>query len=114
MARRILHMRTRRQLQDLVSIGPAMLRDFKLLGVRSVAQLARRDARSLYESLCRATGRAQDLCVLDTFSAAVAQARNPRLPAAQCQWWYWSRRRKASDHRASGRAAKRGRRRQSS
>jgi hypothetical protein len=25
----------------------------------------------------------------------VAQARNPLLPAAQCQWWYWSRLRKA-------------------
>jgi hypothetical protein len=25
----------------------------------------------------------------------VAQARNPLLPAEQCQWWYWSRQRKA-------------------
>jgi predicted RecB family nuclease len=32
-----------RQLSDLVSIGPAMLRDFELLGVRTVAQLARRN-----------------------------------------------------------------------
>ncbi len=90
-------MTDRRQLADLVSIGPAMLRDFQLLGVRSVAQLARRSPHALYEALCRATGQAQDLCVLDTFSAAVAQARNPRLPARQCQWWYWSRRRKAAD-----------------
>jgi len=90
-------MATPRQLADLVSIGPAMLRDFELLGVRSVAQLARRDSRSLYESLCRATGKAQDLCVFDTFAAAVAQARNPHLPTEKCQWWYWSRRRKAAD-----------------
>jgi hypothetical protein len=27
----------------------------------------------------------------------VAQARNPRLPARQKQWWYWSRLRKAHD-----------------
>jgi len=33
--------------------------------------------------------------VLDVFRAAVAQARDPRLPAEQCQWWYWSRKRKA-------------------
>jgi len=101
-------MRAQRQLCDLVSVGPAMLRDFQRLGVRSVAQLARRSPRSLYEGLCRATGQSQDLCVLDVFAAAVAQARNPRLPAAQRQWWYWSRRRKAADARqrrgASGRA----------
>ena len=92
-------MRDERQLSDLVSIGPAMLRDFEMLGVRSVAELARRTPESLYEGLCRVTGRAQDLCVLDTFAAAVAQARNPRLPAEQRQWWYWSRKRKAAESR---------------
>jgi len=90
-------MRDKRLLGDLVSIGPAMLRDFELLGVRSVRGLARRNPRSLYEQLCRARGQAQDLCVFDTFRAAVAQARNPRLPAAQREWWYWSRKRKAAE-----------------
>jgi len=100
-------MPAQRQLRDLVSIGPAMLRDFEKLGVRTVAQLARRSPRGLYEGLCRVTGQAQDLCVLDAFSAAVAQARNPRLPAAQRQWWYWSRRRKAADARGRRRASAR-------
>jgi len=90
-------MRKQRLLSDLVSIGPAMIRDFEMLGVRSVAELARRNPHTLYEELCKATGQAQDLCVLDTFCAAVAQARNPRLPAAQRQWWYWSRKRKAEE-----------------
>ena len=84
-----------RQLADLISIGPAMLRDFGMLGIRSIAQLARQNPRRMYERLGRLTGQRQDPCVLDTFCAAVAQARNPRLPAAQCQWWYWSRKRKA-------------------
>jgi len=92
-------MRDQRELRDLESIGPAMLRDFELLGVRSVAALARRNPESLYEGLCRARGKAQDVCVLDTFCAAVAQARNPRLPAEQRQWWYWSRKRKAAERR---------------
>jgi hypothetical protein len=86
-----------RSLEDLVSIGPAMLRDFELLGIRSVAQLARQKPESLYEKLCRVTGKSQDICCLDVFSAAVAQARNPRLPAEQRQWWFWSRKRKARD-----------------
>src|SRR4029077_11099979 len=87
-------MGTARQLGDLVSIGPAMLQDFERLGIRSVAELARQNPQRMYARLSRATGRRQDPCVLDTFCAAVAQARNPRLPAEQCQWWYWSRKRK--------------------
>jgi nucleotidyltransferase/DNA polymerase involved in DNA repair len=83
-----------RQLADLVSIGPAMLRDFELLKIRSVAQLARQNPRKLCEKLGRVARQHQDICVLDVFSAAVAQARNPRLDAEKCQWWWWSKRRK--------------------
>jgi len=89
-----------RQLEDLISVGPAMVRDFKLLGIHSVGQLGRRNPEKLYEKLCEMTGQAQDICCLDVFCAAVAQARNPALPAEQCQWWYWSRRRKMQDARA--------------
>jgi len=84
-----------RRLQDLVSVGPAAVRDFNLLGVHSVAQLSRRNPEGMYERLCKITGQAQDLCCLDVFRAAVAQARNPHLPAEKCEWWYWSRLRKA-------------------
>jgi hypothetical protein len=83
-----------RQLDDLISIGPAMVRDFQLLGVNSVAKLAKHEPDKLYKKLCKLTGQ-QDICVLDTFRAAVAQARNPKLPTAQCKWSYWSGLRKA-------------------
>lgn len=86
-------MQTERKLSDLVSVGPAMLRDFEKLGIRSVAQLARANPERLYERLCEATRQSVDICCLDAFHCAVAQARNPRLPAAQRNWWYWSRRR---------------------
>jgi hypothetical protein len=88
-----------RKLQDLVSIGPAMLRDFELLGIASVSQLSRQNPEKLYEKLCRITEQPVDICCLDVFRAAVAQARNPHLPVEQCQWWYWSRKRKARDGR---------------
>ena len=87
---------TVRRLGDLISIGPAMLHDFEMLGIRTVAQLAKQEPLKMYEKLNHKTGQRQDPCVLDTFCAAVAQARDPRLPAEQCQWWYWSRKRKAS------------------
>ena len=83
-----------RRLRDLISVGPAMLRDFELLGVRSVAELARQDPEKMYRKLGRVAREHQDICVLDTFRAAVAQARNPRLAAEKCEWWWWSERRK--------------------
>jgi len=85
-----------RRLENLISVGPAMLRDFALLRVRSVSQLAKQNPLHLYQKLCKITGQHVDVCCLDAFCAAVAQARDPRLPADQCQWWYWSRKRKAT------------------
>ena len=82
------------ELGELISVGPAMLRDFALLGIRGIPQLAKAEPQKMYRRLERLTGEPQDICVLDVFRAAVAQARNPRLPAEQCQWWYWSRKRK--------------------
>ncbi len=85
-----------RKLEDLVSVGKAMRRDFEMLGVRTVEELARHEPQALYDKLCRKTGTRQDPCVLDTFRAAVAQARDPKLPLEKCRWWYWSRARKAA------------------
>ncbi len=79
-----------RQLKDLAGIGPAFLEDFEQLGIHNVSQLA------CQERLCAIKGTRVDVCALDTFRAAVAQARNPDLPPEQRQWWYWSRRRKAA------------------
>ena len=87
-------MKPQRRLKDLDSIGPAMLSDFEVLGIRTVNDLARRSPEKLYEQLVARRG-SQDICVLDVFRCAVAQARNPRLPAAQRNWWDWSRLRKS-------------------
>jgi hypothetical protein len=85
--------------QHLFSVGPTIERDFRLLGIHTVRQLARQNPRRMYDKLCRLTGRRQDICCLDVFRAAVAQARNPLLPIEQSQWWYWSRKRKAENAR---------------
>jgi hypothetical protein len=83
-----------RGLNELASVGPMTMRDFKLLGVNSVAQLKRRSPERMYRQLCRLKGP-QDICCLDVFAAAVAQAKDPDLPIEERQWWYWSKRRKA-------------------
>lgn len=84
-----------RGLRDLAGIGGAMLGDFEMLGVRSVSQLATCDGDELYARLCGLTGRQHDICVLDVFRCAVAQALDPNLPDEERQWWWWSRKRRA-------------------
>ena len=80
------------ELLALRNIGPAMRRDFALLGIRSVKQLARRQPDKLFARLQALTGLRQDPCVLDTFAAAIHQARTGEaLP-----WWVFSRKRKAA------------------
>ena len=88
-----------RRLQDLVSVGPAIERDFVMMGIRNVARLAKQNPKKMYDKLCKLTGERQDPCVLDVFEAAVAQAMNPRLQVEKCQWRYWSKIRKARDGR---------------
>lgn len=94
-----------RRLKDLVSVGPAMLEDFELLGIESVSQLRRRSPQRMYRDLCRMRGQHIDPCCLDVFVAAVAQAKDPDLPVEQCQWWYWSKLRKSGESSANRRAS---------
>jgi nucleotidyltransferase/DNA polymerase involved in DNA repair len=84
-----------RALGDLVSVGPATLADLARLGISDVAALEAVDPEDLYDRIGVLDGARHDPCALDVFRAAVAQARDPDLPAEQRQWWYWSRLRKA-------------------
>jgi hypothetical protein len=91
-----------RQLKDLDGVGPATLRDFDELGIRNVDQLAKKDPRKLYTRLCRIKGVRIDPCCLDGFTCAVAQARDPFLPAQKRKWRYWSRVRKSGRPAGAG------------
>jgi hypothetical protein len=78
------------ELVALRNIGPAMRRDFTLLGIRSTRQLARCNPARLHRRLERLTGQRQDPCVLDTFAAAIHQA----MTGEALPWWSFSRLRK--------------------
>ena len=90
-----------RRLSALRSVGPATLEDLRLLGVADVPDLARRDPLALYNDLCRIKGQLVDICCLDVFNCAVAQAQNPQLTPEQCDWFWWSRLRKAAAKHAN-------------
>ena len=88
-------MQETRQLKDLVSVGPATLKDFELLGISSVEQLIDKEPEDLYEEIKKRFEQKIDICLLDVFRVAIEQARNPSLPHEKCQWYYWSKIRKS-------------------
>lgn len=77
-------------LKELANIGPAMLRDFEKLGIKTVAQLATKNADDLYLKLSKITGHRQDPCVWDTFRAAIHEAKT----GEKTTWWSWTAERK--------------------
>jgi DNA transformation protein and related proteins len=82
---------TKDELSKLRNIGKAMRADFELLGVKSVAQLARCDADKLYARIQQLTATRHDPCVWDTYAAAIHQAKTGEaLP-----WWDFTKVRKA-------------------
>ncbi len=83
-----------RSLRDLRGVGRSIEADLRALDIHSVAQLAEANGDELYRRLNTMRGVVQDPCVLDTFRCAVAQARDPHLPAEQANWWWWSTERK--------------------
>lgn len=79
------------RLEQLPNVGPALAADLRLIGIAHPRELAGRDALGLYRALCRATGRRQDPCVLDTFLAVTDFLSG----AAPRPWWAYTRQRKA-------------------
>lgn len=79
------------QLRQIPNIGPAMVADFRLLGIDRPAQLVGRDPYQLYQQLCALTGVRHDPCVIDVFIAAVRFMEGaPATP-----WWHYTAERKA-------------------
>ena len=77
-------------LEQLPNIGPSIAADLRLIGVQQPQELAHKDALQLYQALCRASGKRQDPCVLDTFMAATDFMRG----AAARPWWHYTAQRK--------------------
>ena len=77
--------------EDIPNIGPAMAKDFRLLGLDDPSELAGKNPYALYDELCERTGVRHDPCVIDTFISAVRFMDGaPPLP-----WWHYTAERKA-------------------
>lgn len=77
-------------LKDIPNIGPAMVSELHLVGIKTPADLKKRDPYLMYTKLCKTTGKRYDPCVLDVFMAAVDFMNGaPAKP-----WWHYTKTRK--------------------
>jgi hypothetical protein len=77
-------------LEQIPNVGPAVAADLRLLGLARPADLIGRDPYGMYDDLCRRTNRRHDLCLVDTFIAAVRfMGGAPARP-----WWAYTAERK--------------------
>jgi hypothetical protein len=76
--------------QDIPNIGPAMVRDFLLIGIKKPADLINKKPLVLYKKICQVTGVRQDPCVLDTYIAAIDFMQG----ASARPWFYYTKNRK--------------------
>lgn len=79
----------RDEFESLAGVGPSVAADLRLLGVRSLKDLSRRDPERLYARLCHVTGQRQDPCVLYVFRCAVYATRTSRPDPELLKWWSW-------------------------
>jgi hypothetical protein len=78
------------RLEEIPNIGPSIAADLRQLGITLPTDLLGRDPYAMYEDLCQLTGQRHDLCLLDTFIAAVRFMRGePKKP-----WWKYTAERK--------------------
>lgn len=79
-----------RKLADIPNIGPAMVRDFKMLGIDTPLKLKKQTAYALYTKLNNQTGARHDPCVLDVFMTSIDFMNGaPTHP-----WWRYTKERK--------------------
>ena len=75
------------ELLSLMNVGPATLQDLHLLGITTIAQLAKQDPDHLYTQLQIKTGSKQDPCVWDVFAAIIHEAQTGK----KVVWWNFSK-----------------------
>jgi hypothetical protein len=82
-------------LLDIPNVGPAVARQLLALGVTGPEDLRGADPEALFERAGALAGHAEDPCLLDTFTAAVAFAET----GDDRPWWAFSRERIARETR---------------
>lgn len=78
------------ELLTLKNVGKATFQDLQLLGINSIAELAKAEADELYLRLQQITKQQHDPCVWDVFAAIIHEAKTGEKQS----WWHWTKIRK--------------------
>ena len=81
---------TIQRFDEIINIGPAMTRDFELLGIENPQGLIGQDPLRLYQQICELEKKFYDPCVLDVYIATV-DYMNGNPPKV---WWHFTKQRK--------------------
>ena len=76
---------------EIPGVGKSIANDLWNIGIRSVADLKKKDPAYLYELSNKYAGVVQDRCLLYTFRCAVYFARTDKRKQdpEKLKWWNW-------------------------
>lgn len=79
------------ELMEIPGIGKSIAIDLYNIGIRSVADLKKKNPEDLYDLSNKFTGVVQDRCLLYTFRCAVyyASTVKKRHDPQKLKWWNW-------------------------
>jgi Pathogenicity locus len=78
------------QLEQLPNVCPSIAADLRLVGIQQPSDLKKQDAYTLYQELCRTTGKRHDPCMIDVFISAIRYMHGH----APKSWWAFTDERK--------------------
>ena len=78
------------ELFELKNVGKATFADLEMLGIHSIAELAKANPDELYQRIQQITGCKHDPCVWDVFAAIIHEAKT----GVKQPWWEWTKIRK--------------------
>ena len=76
---------------EIPGVGKSIANDLWNIGIRTVADLKKKDPAYLYDLSNQYAGVVQDRCLLDTFRCAVyyAKTAKSKRDPEKLKWWNW-------------------------
>ncbi len=78
-----------RELRRIPGVGKSIALDLWSLGIRSTAELRRKNPETLYTQFCRKVGQPVDRCLLYEFRCAVYFSSHRKHDPRLLLWWNW-------------------------
>ncbi len=81
-----------RELREIPGIGKSIAQDLWSLGIRSQAELGRKNPERLYAQFSENAGKPVDRCLLYVFRCAVYFSSHKKHDPQLLLWWNWKTR----------------------